>query len=271
MLLIAAKLITTLISVLALAALAQRVSPRVAGILGGFPLGTGIALVFIGFEQGPEFVREAAPGTLLGFVAAQVMASAYAATAAGPRALAPLAGILSFLLAAGLLTRWEPALWMALAVCIGATLLFHQLLKAGADNTLPQGRVGLHIHLIRGLFAGLVVVLVTAAANISPPRVAGALAAFPITFFPLLVVLHWQYGAPTARTLARHYPAGLGALISHTVVVALTYTELGILIGTLLGLAAALTWSVLWLMLSGRKVQRPTEVSEADKKNTVNN
>lgn len=253
MFLIAAKLGSTLLTVLALATLAERVSPRVAGVLAGFPLGTGIALVFIGIEQGPGFASAAAPGTLLGFIAAQVLAALYAWSAAGPRALAPLLSLCGFAVAAALVTRWQVSLWTALVLCIGATFVFHRLLRAGLDNTLARGKVGLHTHLIRGLFSGLVVVLVTSAAEFSPPLLAGALAAFPITFFPLLVLLHWQYGAPTARTLVRHYPAGLGALITHTVVVALTYPRLGIAVGTLLALAAALTWSVLWLRFSSRK------------------
>lgn len=250
MILIAAKLIATLTTVLALAALAERVSPRIAGVLAGFPLGTGIALVFIAIEQGPGFASAAAPGTLLGFIAAQVLAALYALTASGPRALAPLLSIAGFALTAALLTQWQTGLWSALAACIGATFVFHRLLRAGLDNTLAGGRARFQTHVIRGLFSGLVVVLVTGAAEISPPLVAGALAAFPITFFPLLVLLHWQYGPATARTLVRHYPAGLGALITHTVVVALTYPRLGIMAGTLLALAAALAWSLLWLRLS---------------------
>lgn len=253
MFLIAAKLGSTLLTVLALANLAERVSPRVAGVLAGFPLGTGIALIFIAIEQGPDFASAAAPGTLLGFIAAQVLAALYALTAARPKAVAPLVSVLGFVLAAALVTRLEAGLWTALALCIGATLVFHQLLRRGLDNTLPKGKVGLHTHLFRGVFAGLVVVLVTGAAEFSPPLVAGALAAFPITFFPLLVLLHWQYGPDTARTLVRHYPAGLGALITHTVVVALTYPRLGIAMGTLLALSAALTWSLLWLHFSGKK------------------
>lgn len=250
MLLILAKLGSTLATVLALAALAERVSPRVAGILAGFPLGTGIALVFIAIEQGPGFASAAAPGALLGFIAAQVLATLYALAAARQKLLAPLLSTAGFLLAALLLTQWQAGLWPALAVCVAATVVFHRLLRKGLDNAIKPGRVGLATHLMRGLFAGAVVILVTAAADISPPLLAGALAAFPITFFPLLVVLHWQYGAGTARTLIRHYPAGLGALIAHTTVVALTYPTLGITVGTLLALAAALAWSTLWLYLT---------------------
>lgn len=189
------------------------------------------------------------PGTLLGFIAAQVLAALYALSASGPRALAPLVSVAGFIAAAALLTRWQADLWSALALCLAATFVFHRLLRKGIDNTLAKGKVRFPTHLIRGLFAGLVVVLVTGAAEFSPPLVAGALAAFPITFFPLLVLLHWQYGAPTARTLVRHYPAGLGALIAHTLVVALAYPRLGIVAGTLLALTAALCWSLFWLRL----------------------
>ena len=50
--LLLAKIATAIIAVVGLSLVAERVSPRVAGILSGYPLGTAIALFFIGIELG---------------------------------------------------------------------------------------------------------------------------------------------------------------------------------------------------------------------------
>ncbi|MFE8071240.1 hypothetical protein QQM79_09280 [Marinobacteraceae bacterium S3BR75-40.1] len=247
--LIAVKLAVTLLTVLALAALAERVSARVAGVLAGFPLGTGIALFFLGWEQGPTYAAQAAVATLPGFLAAQGLALTYSRLSAHGAAISTLLAVAVFLVLAWPLQAWGLTLWPALAVTVAGTLVFHRLLRGGRDVAVRAGRNRWRIHLLRGLFSALVIIAVTSVGHISPPALAGVLAAFPITFFPLLVLLHAQYGAGTAQTLTRHYPAGLGALIAHTTVVALSYEVLGLGIGTLLGLLAAMVWSGLWLGL----------------------
>lgn len=59
--LLLAKIATAIIAVVGLSLVAERVSPRVAGILSGYPLGTAIALFFIGIELGEPFAAASAP------------------------------------------------------------------------------------------------------------------------------------------------------------------------------------------------------------------
>src|SRR5690554_7431948 len=60
------------------------------------------------------------------------------------------------------------------------------------------------------------------------------MAAFPVTMFPFLVILHLTHGPGPVATVIKHYPAGLGSLLSYTLCVSLTYATLGLLWGTLL-------------------------------------
>ncbi|WP_111493828.1 hypothetical protein [Marinobacter bohaiensis] len=242
------KVVATLATVLALAWLAERVSTRVAGILAGFPLGTGVALFFLGYEQGPAFAADAARGTLLGFIAGQTLALAFAATASEKRLRALTLSVLAFLVVALPLSLLDLTLPWALLASVLFTVVAHRLMRHFADTGITlDKRPGWPEHILRGVISGLIVVAITSAGHWGTATLSGVLAAFPITFFPLLAIIFWQHGPAPAQTLVKHYPAGLGSLITHTVAVALLYPVVGVFVGTALALALATLWSFGWL------------------------
>ena len=57
-----AKLMSSVSIVVLLSWIAERVSPRVSGILSGYPLGAAIALFFYGVEISPEFAASFSRG-----------------------------------------------------------------------------------------------------------------------------------------------------------------------------------------------------------------
>lgn len=68
-----AKLGLSVSMVLGLSAIAVRASPRIAGLLSGYPLGTALALFFIGLEISPTFATQSAVHTLAGFTATMAL------------------------------------------------------------------------------------------------------------------------------------------------------------------------------------------------------
>ena len=52
------KLFVSVFVVVGLSLVTEYVSPKVAGILSGYPLGAAIALFFIGLEIGPDFAAQ---------------------------------------------------------------------------------------------------------------------------------------------------------------------------------------------------------------------
>jgi|SRR5680860_682423 len=72
-----AKLVISIGIVLGLSLVAERVSARMAGMLAGYPLGTAIALYFIGLEISPAFATESAVHTLAGFSATLALSAGY--------------------------------------------------------------------------------------------------------------------------------------------------------------------------------------------------
>ena len=236
------KILVTIATVLGLAWIAERVSTKAAGILAGFPLGTAIALAYIGIEQNTHFAAESAGHALLGFIAAQTMTTVYWACL-GLRwhlVVAPVAGILAFILSNGLLSLIAGDLWRNLLIAALATIGFgvwYRLIPA--QNIQQPVKLSTLAVVVRSLISSVCVVLVTLLAYYGSSTLAGLFAAFPITFFPLLFIIHCNYGRQPVYTLIKYYPLGLGSLIIHSLVVALTYDRWGVTAGTLMGLLSA--------------------------------
>ncbi len=242
-------------TVVGLAFIAERISTRAAGLLAGFPLGTAIALFFIGVERSPEFAAKSASYTLLGFSAAQLLAASYYLVShyfPAIRMMAALCSIILFLLVGSLLNGFSVTLPTALAWSLASTLMFHGLLKHIPERQIDRApKNGFSVLLFRAALSTGLLLLITAVASWSGPQWAGVLAAFPITFFPLLLIIHFKYGNGPAHTLIKHYPAGMGALISYTTSLALTYPDWGLMLGTLFSLGMAMVY--LWLLSWNRR------------------
>ena len=128
-------------------------------------------------------------------------------------------------------------------------------------NTVIDRRVRLSAGalLLRAAAAATVVLLITGWAHVIGEEWTGVLAAFPVTLFPFLVIIHWTYGWPQAQTVIKHFPLGMGALLIYTLAVALSYPRVGVLVGT--GLSFCLASVYLWgaLLLSDRQSWRTRE------------
>lgn len=246
--------------VLVLAWVAERVHPRVAGVLGGFPLGTALALLFMGIELSPDLAAVAAGYAVAGFAPAVVLMAVYglAARTGGLAGvlIALCCGVLLWGLMAMALQGLQPGLGLGLALTVATAAGTHLALKHIPDRAVPlKSGLAWKLVLTRALVAAGLVLLVTWLAHHVSVAWAGTMAAFPMTFLPAVMLVHLARGNASARTMVKHYPAGLGALICYTLAVAWGYAELGLFQGTLLGFAVAVAWS--WALLrSGQMAAR---------------
>ena len=69
MLYLSLKMLLSAAMVLIVTLVAERGSPRFAGVLLGFPLGAGLSLAFLAIEQGPIFAADSARWTMQGIIA----------------------------------------------------------------------------------------------------------------------------------------------------------------------------------------------------------
>ena len=257
------KLLVSILAVVGLSLVAEHVSARVAGVLSGYPLGSAIALFFIGVEQGEAFAAEAAVHTLAGFSASLVLVFCYLHASKPLQRfhlpVAALAGVGGFLLASALLQQLSLALLGGGLVTLAAIGLFGYLFRR-IDNASLGERVKFSrgVLLFRALMAAATVLLITGIAGWIGPAWSGLLSAFPITLFPFMLILHHSYGKAVVYTVIKNYPMGLGALLCYTLTVAFGYRLWGLGWGTLAGFAVATGYLyLLYLWLNrGVRVER---------------
>lgn len=262
------KIAVSIATVIGLSLIAEHVNPRIAGLLSGYPLGTAIALFFIGYEISPEFAAEGAVYTLAGFASTLMLTTGYLfglnrLTSAQelnhpakqqPQAeqqqqetggwlaiiVASISGVALFLISGLAIDQLE--LNLITAACLPTLAILGCLwFYRHIPETQVTKRVAMSVSvlLFRAVTAALIVVLITGAAHLVPSSTAGILAAFPISMFPFLVLMHRTYGPGKALTVIKHYPTGLGSLMVYATGVAWFYPTLGLLWGTLLSLALA--------------------------------
>lgn len=239
--------------VLGLSALAERVSPRFAGVFSGFPLGSAISLFFIGYELGPEFAARAAVFSTLGLTAILCFAHGYYLAARRTRGRSPGAGIAAglagglggYFLAVLVLERARVGLWTAALVTTAAILVSDRLFRRVIDAVIVgRPRTGLGTTVVRGCFAAAVVLAVTASARWVGPTWAGLFSAFPTTLLPFLVIIHYCYRPEHVNTILKNLPRGLFSLVVYCVAVALLYPRLGVGLGTLAAYSLAAAYLV---------------------------
>ncbi|WP_137703142.1 hypothetical protein [Marimonas lutisalis] len=252
------KIAVTLVAVLGLAWVAEHVSPRLAGILAGFPLGLAIILFFVTLEQGPEFGREAAFAAIGGLSANAVLALAYAAVARGTGWIAAIwAGAIAtvaFLGVAAVMRGLMPGVLLSVAITCAVLALVWWALRQMADVRIArQARLGPLEVAIRAGMAAATVLLITGIAGLVGPVWSGLLAGFPVVAFPLLLILHARHGRAPVVTMVKSYPIGLTTLVIYALVVAAAFPVLGAGGGTLVGLAAAVPWLAGLSALRGRQ------------------
>ncbi len=255
MMLLVAKVLAAVFAVVGLAWIAERSGPRLAGVLSGYPLGTAIVLFFYGIEHGPQFAAEAALYGQLGLAATTGYCLVYTLSAQGadPRAWRPMGVAILALVGFALLAQSMPPLGAAGAlVAAGVALLSIRITRRVPEPEFVAVKAGPMMIWGRALLAALIVVVITALAHWLPQSLAGVMAAFPVTLFPLMLLLQLEYGNRPVAVLAKHYPFGVGSLVVYGLSVWVSYPLLGVALGTLVSFVAATLYLVLFLKLRGR-------------------
>lgn len=240
------KVVITVLVVTGLSVVAERVSPRAAGILSGYPLGSAISLFFIGLEQGAEFAgtsalyNAAGLAALLSFfyayyqVSRRVSQHPLSILAASAAALVVFFAVDGLLYALRFPARSSPLI--AAAAILGFNAMFRRI-----PNTKIQQKVrlGPGVLVFRAGISALIILAITGAAGLVPASWAGLFSAFPATVFPLILIIHSTYGEKQAHTIIKNVPTGLWSLLIYSITLAYVYPRSGIYLGTLIGFGAA--------------------------------
>ena len=249
-----AKMALAVSMVVALSVIAEHVSPRIAGILSGYPLGAAITLFFLGLEIGVDFAAESAQYTMVGLFATQTFAFVYykcSRRAANGSKIAGIilsaaAGISAYFLTITLCQRLHTDLATAFLLSAFSIVGFSYLLKDVRDVKI-EGKVPLNLRAIvgRGLFAAVIIVLITASARAVGPAWAGLFSAFPLTMLPLLMIMHFSHQVEHVHTAIKNGPRGIGSVLVYALAVNLWYPHLGVYLGTVVAYMLATIYLIL--------------------------
>lgn len=242
------KTVVSIVFVVVLSVIAEKVGPRAAGIISGYPLGVALSLCFIGLEVSPEFAARSAVSTVSGLAAIVALVSGYlfglkwaqGVSRSAGLAITTVAALAAYGVIATLLSLF-PVYWpSAVLIALLSIALSGRFFRTIPDIPIIQNvRLGFTALMLRAVFAALAILAITAAAKIVGPTWAGLFSAFPSTMLPLLIIIQYTHQPAHVRTIIKNVPRGLQSMLIYVVLVAVTYDTLGIAWGTVIGYLAA--------------------------------
>ena len=249
------KFAVSIIIVLTLSAVAEHVSPRAAGLLAGYPAGAAITLFFIGLDVSPQFAADSAVYTMMGLIATQTFVLCYFKGTLYFKkftiAASSLLAVIGYFIVIWLLHYIKLNKFIAALLPIASIFIFVYLFRR-IKNVTIQERVKLtpRILFLRAFLAGFIILVIIATAKSVGFRWAGLFQAFPSTLYPLLLIIHLTYDKSHVHTIIKNFPQGMGSLITYLLCVSIVYPISGIYIGTVISLAVASVYLLLYRMVA---------------------
>jgi len=242
------KVLITVSLVLLISFIAERVSPRVAGIISGFPLGSAIVLFFLGLQISPDFASDSSVYDMAGILAFLFFVFVYYKTSVMFKKysilISPILASLGFFFVAVILQFLKFTIYYSLLLSILSILLFIYLFKDIEDVRVNKViSLDYKILFSRAIFATIVIIVITEIANSVGSTWSGLLSAFPKTVFPILLIMHFSYGIKPTNSIIKNLPRGLGSLVVYDLSVFVLYPTYGIYIGTIISLILAIIYS----------------------------
>ena len=221
---LALRLVLAPAFVVGISLVARRFGARVGGVVGGLPVIVGPILLVLALEKGTSFASDAAVGAMLGVVALIGFVLGYVAASSrwswpvsilvGWAAFFALVGVLRFVHVGSIVA----GLCACAACAAGLLVLPHRAGDTVRDYRHPRFDLA-----FRAACAAVPVVVITGAAGVVGPQLAGLLASFPVITPVVAAFTHAQRGRHEATRLLRGFTAGFlsYALFCFTIAVAL--------------------------------------------------
>lgn len=248
------KLIVAVIVVVGLSLLTEHVSPRVAGILSGYPTGSAILLFFYGLEESPEFAAKSAVYTMIGVAASLSFIYFYYKASKNIHRnnilWSSAIAIAGFFIVIGLLHFIELNKFISILIPVIFSFLFIYLFKEIKNTKIGEKvKLSYKVIFIRAFFAGLIILLISGVPKLVGPAWAGLFSAFPTTLFPLMLIIHYTYNKKHVYTIIKNVPAGMFSLIIYALSVSIVYPLYGIYLGTLFSYMLATIYLIAYLKI----------------------
>lgn len=238
------KFLVAVSTVLLLSELFERINPRVASVLSGYPVGVALSLFFFGLENGAEFASISALFNIVGIISFLSFIGIYFLASRIFTKFSLIASTafatVGFLLISYVLQQIEftlvTSVISASIAIIAWVVPFNKIRKM---QTGINVKVKFKSILVKALIAGSIITSVTTIAGIVGPKWAGLLASFPATTLPLMLMVHHKYSTMHLHALLKYIPIGSFSIVAYVATVYYFYPIVGIYLGTVIAYSVA--------------------------------
>lgn len=269
------KLIVAISSVVGLYILFERINPKIAGVLSGYPVGVAISLFFFGFENGVDFASKSAVFNIIGLVTFLSFIYIYYLASRifskGVIFFSTLLATTGFLIISYGLRLIEFGLVTSLIASIIVIMVFIVAFnKIRKIQTGTKIKITLESVVINATVAGFIIATVTTIAGIIGPEWAGLLAAFPATTLPLMLLIHYKYTTMHLHALLKHVPSGSLSIVVYAAAVYYFYPINGIYLGTIIAYGLATVPVLLMYFIENKQfINKASKFLHMVDKNTI--
>ena len=247
------KSIAVVALVLSLSYIAEKVSPKVSGILSGLPVGSSITLLFFAIENGVDYVTKVALYNIHGLFAALAFSIGYYISTFYKGKfeifMSLLISFIAYLIIAFILAYVPPHVVLTPLIVI-TLMLIASIYFAKKENFAIDKKVKTSISDIffRSLLTISIFLVISSLPKYVPSNIAGIFSSFPTILLPLMLIIHFRHSRLQARTVIKNTPFGLSSVVIYSLVVYFAYEKIGIVFGTIVALIA----SVLYVVIQGK-------------------
>jgi hypothetical protein len=224
---------------------AERAGPLIGALIATLPVSAGPSYFFLAFEQDAAFFSESALGSLLLNAATAIYATTYV-----------------------LLSQRQPFIFCvpaAIAAWLGSLFLFSHFFRSGnaaallnivvfaacfflvrryRDVRMPKIQLRWYDFAFRAGLVGTLVGIILGLHSVMGPLATGALAAFPIVFTSMMLILHQRYGGPACAAVMANGITGLIGFGIAAFVLHRTVLPLGVPLALTLALCITVAWNL---------------------------
>lgn len=229
--------------VLAATVAAERAGPLIGALVATLPVSAGPSYFFLAFEQDAAFFSQSALGSLLLNASTAIYATTYVLLSQRqPYAICVPAAMVTWLLSFLLFSYFVHSGYVAAILNVVVFALCFFFVRRYRDVRMPKIKLRWYDFAFRAALVGTLIGVILLLNSTMGPIATGALAAFPIVFTSMMLILHHRYGGPACAAVMANGITGLvgfgiAAYFLHTTVISL---------GVTLALFVALTITVAW-------------------------
>lgn len=239
--------------VIAATVAAERAGPLIGALIATLPVSAGPSYFFLAFEQDAAFFSQSALGSLLLNASTAIYATTYVLLSQrNPFIICVPAAMIAWLGSFFLFSHFVRSGTTALVLNAVIFAICFYLVRRYRNVRMPKIQLRWYDFTFRAGLVGTLVGIILGLHSVMGPLATGALAAFPIVFTSMMLILHQRYGGPAYAAVMANGITGLIGFGIAAYVLHASVTSLGAPTALTLALCITVAWNLGVFTLRGR-------------------